>query len=240
MSLNSSAYLRDVESAPSVTAVSDEDQIIDQHGKLPNLGLVKARIRAYYGDYLDGDGRHQCSFDSAWASEVAAVIAEAKAYLANRLDDGVRQPALILDVDDTAVTTYPYLANKGFGLRQNRELLPAIPPTRDLACWAHARDVAIFYITERPVERHDDTVVNLRHVGFPEPTELFLRTRAAPYPRYLPAPDCPPAAFKSATRAHIRSMGYHVLASVGDQHSDLSGGHVDRTFKLPNPMYYTP
>ena len=27
---------------------------------------------------------------------------------------------------------------------------------------------------------------------------------------------------------------------MGDQESDLSGGYAERTFKLPNPVYYLP
>lgn len=207
---------------------------------IPNLGLVKSQIREYYGDYIDADGRHQCSFTSAWAHDVAAIIARAKHHLAARLNDGVVNPALVLDVDDTAVTTYPYLANTGFGNRQNRELLPAIPPTLDLSQYAHDRGVAIFFITVRLDERRADTLTNLLDIGYPTPTGLYLRPTAPPFPENMPSPDCTPAEFKSSTRAYIQSQGYRILASIGDQASDLSGGHADMTFKLPNPMYHTP
>ncbi|MGB6550988.1 MAG: HAD family acid phosphatase [Xanthobacteraceae bacterium] len=29
-----------------------------------------------------------------------------------------------------------------------------------------------------------------------------------------------------------------MIANVGDQESDLSGGYAEKTFKLPNPFYY--
>ncbi|MDQ0403073.1 hypothetical protein J2S50_001622 [Streptomyces sp. DSM 40167] len=29
-----------------------------------------------------------------------------------------------------------------------------------------------------------------------------------------------------------------IVANVGDQYSDLRGGHADRTYKLPNPTYF--
>ena len=35
-------------------------------------------------------------------------------------------------------------------------------------------------------------------------------------------------------------MGFTILVNVGDQDSDLAGGHAVRPFKLPNPMYYIP
>jgi hypothetical protein len=46
--------------------------------------------------------------------------------------------------------------------------------------------------------------------------------------------------YKSATRAHIESLGYDIVANLGDQYSDLRGGHADRAFKLPNPNYFLP
>ena len=39
---------------------------------------------------------------------------------------------------------------------------------------------------------------------------------------------------KSATRAHIESLGYRIVADFGDRLSDLTGGSAGRTFKLPN------
>ena len=33
-------------------------------------------------------------------------------------------------------------------------------------------------------------------------------------------------------------LGYRIIANVGDQESDLTGGGADRSFKLPNPFYF--
>jgi acid phosphatase len=30
-----------------------------------------------------------------------------------------------------------------------------------------------------------------------------------------------------------------IIANMGDQASDLAGGHAEKTFKLPNPFYLT-
>ena len=50
---------------------------------------------------------------------------------------------------------------------------------------------------------------------------------------------------RSSTRAASgrgsrRSSGFTILVNVGDQDSDLAGGHARRAFKLPNPMYFIP
>jgi hypothetical protein len=67
------------------------------------------------------------------------------------------------------------------------------------------------------------------------------------YPDYLkaacaadPGGKCTTIHYKSATRAHIESLGYDITGNFGDQYSDLKGGYADHTFKLPNPNYYLP
>ena len=37
-----------------------------------------------------------------------------------------------------------------------------------------------------------------------------------------------------------RQAGYTIVANMGDQPSDLAGGHAERAFLLPNPFYRIP
>ena len=46
--------------------------------------------------------------------------------------------------------------------------------------------------------------------------------------------------FKAPARRNIAQQGYTIVLTVGDQASDLAGGYAERTFKLPNPVYYLP
>ena len=41
-------------------------------------------------------------------------------------------------------------------------------------------------------------------------------------------------------RKHIESLGYRIVANVGDQLSDLQGDHEQRAVKLPIRMYFIP
>jgi hypothetical protein len=50
----------------------------------------------------------------------------------------------------------------------------------------------------------------------------------------------PAADFKAPERGKIEAQGYNIIANVGDQPSDLSGGHAERAFQLPNPFYRIP
>jgi hypothetical protein len=90
--------------------------------------------------------------------------------------------------------------------------------------------------------------------NYPKPTALrngedglFTKPAVADYPDYLraacagdPNGSCTTIHYKSATRAHIESLGYDIVANFGDQFSDLEGGHARRTFKLPDPNYFLP
>ena len=46
--------------------------------------------------------------------------------------------------------------------------------------------------------------------------------------------------FKAPVRAGIEDEGRTIIANMGDQPSDLAGGHAERAFLLPNPFYRIP
>ena len=48
------------------------------------------------------------------------------------------------------------------------------------------------------------------------------------------------ADFKTPQRARIEAQGYTIIANIGDQPSDLAGGHSEQTFLLPDPFYRIP
>ena len=109
---------------------------------------------------------------------------------------------------------------------------PAVKPVRSLFKRAKALGVKVFFVTARPEAIRDGTLQNLRAAGYKGKYELFLEP--AGYSQDSPAP------YKTATRKQIQKRGFHILANVGDQKSDLKGGYSERTYKLPNPIYVTP
>lgn len=47
--------------------------------------------------------------------------------------------------------------------------------------------------------------------------------------------------YKSEARQKIEDKGYEIIASIGDQWSDLLGHHRPSVLiKMPNPLYYLP
>jgi hypothetical protein len=213
-----------------------------------NLGQLKTEIMEYYGDVEDEEGHHSASPDSAWAKDTAGQVRDARRDLKRALDQDVRNPAIVLDVDDTSELTYGHNADHDFGYDpekfdeaiKNGEF-PAIKPTVDFANFAAQNGVKVFFVTGRHEELRDVTMKNLANGGFPAPAEAILKPDENP-PDWLPCGlDCDTVEYKSSARAHIEdAYDVTIVVNMGDQESDLEGGHAESTVKLPNPMYFIP
>ena len=139
----------------------------------------------------------------------------------------------MLDIDETSLSNYADLAAHDFDASAVAISAvsgdgTAIQPTLRLYRDAIARHVAVFFVTGRPAAIDSITKSNLRHAGFDQGwSALYEKPAGAGTER-----------FKSGTRAAIERRGYEILANVGDQQSDLDGGHADRPFKLADPFYF--
>ncbi len=128
----------------------------------------------------------------------------------------------------------------------------AIGPVLDLYKAARAQGIDVFFVTGRAEDPPDSrerpaTAQNLRDAGYVgwHDDQLILKPASADAPdgECLKHPDGhPPSAadYKSCERVRIEAKGYTILFSIGDQLSDLAGGHAERTFLLPNPFYFIP
>lgn len=213
-----------------------------------NLGELKTEVLAYYGDTKDEEGHHHASPDSDWATDTARQVREARRDLQRALDHHVSNPAIVLDLDDTSELTFGHNADHDFGYDavkfndaiKNGEFT-AIQPTLDFATFAEQHGVKVFYVTGRHEDLRDVTLKNLANEGFPTPTEAVLKPDENP-PDWLPCGlDCTTVEYKSSARAHIEdAYDATIVVNMGDQLSDLQGGHAKNTVKLPNPMYFIP
>jgi hypothetical protein len=228
-----------------------------------NIDVLRQQLRNYYGDAL---GSGTFAADSNYAKEARGVAADGSRYLAH-VRYTHKTKAIVLDVDDTSLATWNYevASNWAFNPTTNGQyvtgqLFPAVPGMVDLARKAAGEGYAIFFLTGRGAAQEAATLGNLTadgvgvDAGFPAPTALrdgedglFTKPAVADYPDYLkvacagdPNGSCTTIHYKSATRAHMESIGYEIVGNFGDQYSDLKGGHADRTFKLPNPNYFLP
>jgi acid phosphatase len=182
-----------------------------------------------------------------YEADVAKVVTEAHTWLEARSKTAVK-PAIVLDIDETSLSNWPAYRVNGWaritngacdlqrgpcGLRawQMTGQSKAIAPTLTLARRARELAVAVFFITGRPPNLREATERNLREQGY-EWTGVILEPEGA---TFASAVD-----FKAPERRKLAEQGYTILLSMGDQQSDLTGGYAERTFKLPNPVYYLP
>ena len=145
--------------------------------------------------------------------------------------------ALVLDIDETSLSNYTAIEadNFTFGPKSQAEATDeigtAIAPTLDLFNLAKQNGVAVFFITGRRENTRAHTASNLDREGYKDYAGLILK------------PDVSTdttVQYKSGARADIESQGYRIVANVGDQYSDLAGGHEDIGFKLASPFYFLP
>ncbi|HEY7602884.1 MAG TPA: HAD family acid phosphatase [Gaiellaceae bacterium] len=232
--------------------------------QIQNIDQVKTAIKAYYGDTPttavdpvpnDVDGGdvilHTFSQTGAYAAEMGDIVDKAEKYLRNANGDGHKsgkQKAVLFDVDDTTLNTYSYEIYSNFvyspttnGFFVDAAVFPAVPHMVDLEHYAESKGYTVFFLTGRPETQRAGTEANLTSQGYDVVSaNVYLRNRPSP-PAYLPCePTCTTVQYKSLTRQHIESLGYDIVANFGDQFSDLTGGFADKTFKLPNPMYFLP
>jgi predicted secreted acid phosphatase len=231
--------------------------------EITNLDVLRQQLRNYYGDPW---GTGVAAGDGNYAAEVGLVVAAGRQWLTSQ-HQTVGTPAIVLDVDDTLLLNWGYQVFSNWAYNSTsyatfvtEQWFPAVFGMVDLVRAAERAGYAIFYLTGRQSAAEAATLGNLTSdgigidAGYPAPTTLptgedglFTHPPVAEYPDYLAAAcsgdadgTCTTIHYKSATRAHLAAHGYHIVASFGDQHSDLEGGYADRTFKLPNPNYLIP
>src|SRR5262245_59563444 len=201
---------------------------------VPNLFEAQQRVEQYISS-------------GAYDADFARVVAEAQVYVEARAKL-VMRPAIVLDIDETSLSNWPAYRVNGWvrivngdcnieqgpcGLRawQAMGTAKALKPTLELDRRAKALGVAVFFISGRPANLRETTIKNLRNEGYQFDDVIVQPPNAT----FASAVD-----FKAPERRKITEKGYTILLSMGDQNSDLAGGYAERTFKLPNPVYFLP
>lgn len=196
-----------------------------------NLGILKKEVEAYHDSGL-------------YEKEIACVINQARNYILqqvtiNERHGSKKKLAIVLDIDETSLSNYKNLVKYQFSANKKQTFhdmlaadAPAIAPTLALYNAVHQRGVKVFFVTGRPVSILNATKTNLNHAGYHHWDGLYLRPDNYQQPSIIP--------FKAKTRELITRQGYTIVATIGDQLSDLKGGYAEKGFKLPNPYYYLP
>ena len=146
--------------------------------------------------------------DSNYANEAESVASKGENWLQAR--SKVAHRAIVLDVDDTTLTTWNYelYSNWDFNPTTNGvfvgltsgaftgNMFPATPGMLDLVNQAKADGYAIFWITGRGDSQHQATVANLQSdtaAGLPDITSVTLPTTPGTVPPRTRSPRSTPA-----------------------------------------------
>lgn len=182
----------------------------------------------------------------AYLHDIGEVVIRAKAWIDWRAGQPRRageRLMLVLDVDDTVLSSFPGIREGCFqsgsgDAEENAEeavaraawcqkaAAPAIAPLLDLFQFTLARKVEVVFVSERiEPDLRDATEDNLRAAGFAGYTKLIMR------PKQYAAVDL--GLWKADVRRELVFEGGTIIAAIGDQPSDLSGQFIERTFRLP-------
>ena len=202
---------------------------------------------ANVGDAAIGATAYRAS--GAYEAGLATVDGVATDWVMSRAPQ-VAKPALVLDIDETALSNWKIITRDDFGrpIAGGCDLAldapcgwaawdqlgrdPAIKPTLSLFKEARALNVAVFFITGRPEAQRAATERNLADAGYAGYAHLYMVPAGG---HFVSAAD-----FKTPIRAGIEEDGFKIIANVGDQPSDLRGGHAEKKFLLPDPFYRVP
>ncbi|KAL0710674.1 hypothetical protein Bca4012_017652 [Brassica carinata] len=154
---------------------------------------------------------------------------------------GDGKDAWVFDVDETLLSNLEYYKANGYGSeRYNskkfnewvvRGTAPGFDASLKLYKGLKKLGFTIILLTGRDEAQRKITEKNLRDAGYSGWEYLLLRGHE----------DQGKAAvkYKSEQRSRMVKKGYKLHGNTGDQWSDLQGFAVaDRSFKVPNPIYY--
>lgn len=200
---------------------------------IPNLSTLKAELRQY----------HDCTCRCGCYTHDLDVQADRAIEFLHRVA-ARRKPnkrlALILDIDDTTLSTYQEMADADFGYNPEtydawlaKAQAPAIPGTLRLYKEAQKLGVSVLFVTGRSDKLRAATERNLRAQGFGT-WDLLVMRPAAHGSQTI-------GEFKQAARKQIVAAGYTLALNVGDQWSDLKGApEAEYSVKYPDPYYLIP
>jgi predicted secreted acid phosphatase len=180
----------------------------NSEGQMTNIDVARAYAKNYYGDPTASSGTsaasgwtHPLNLESNYADEARSVAKQGADWLAAR--SSVPHQAIVLDVDDTTLTTWNYelFSNWDFNPATNANfvglttsgspptttftgnMFPATPGMVDMVNQAKALGYAVFFITGRGDSQHAATIANLVNdtaAGFADITSVTYSGKTVP------------------------------------------------------------
>ncbi|KAH7565336.1 hypothetical protein ACOSP7_020338 [Xanthoceras sorbifolium] len=194
---------------------------------------VPEQCEKYVGHYMLG---------RQYRDDSKAVVDEAWLYAQSLKLAGDGKEIWVFDVDETTLSNLPYYAKHGFGTKPYdprmfsswvmEQKAPALPESLKLYKKLLSLGLKVVFLTGRAEDQRNVTAANLNDVGFHTWEKLILKES------YYSGKTA--VAYKSSERKRLEeNNGYRIIGNIGDQWSDIIGTNSgNRTFKLPDPLYY--
>ncbi len=200
----------------------------EEYKDIPNLAKVKKQVRHYYKK-------------GQWEKDLDTQYTKADKIL-DEYEGDKSKTAIVFDIDETVLTSFYFLEKIDFAyesfLPQWASFVlkgdaPAMPRALTFYRKAQKMGFATFFVTGRPEKYKSISESNLNAQGFTNYTGIYHRPQT--HKKVHSAAEA-----KTKAREDIESKGYKILLNIGDQESDLAGGHAENTILLPNLIYIVP
>lgn len=155
------------------------------------------------------------------------------------LDKNKSQLMLVFDIDDTVLSNKEFINFHGefsipnINANHHRANLLQMRETHELYRWAVNNHIKVAFLTYRCESARLPTMKNLYQQGYRYWDQLILFQEPCNYH------EISAMRYKSNERKKLSEQGYYIVASIGDQVSDLQGGFADLQIKLDDPGYQT-
>ncbi|CAN8326445.1 unnamed protein product [Cochlearia groenlandica] len=194
--------------------------------------VVPSKCVRSHGTYLNGG-----QFDQDYNVVVGYALAYAKTVKVG-ID---HKDVWVFDIDETLLSNLEYYTTRGYGSVPynstsfhefvEKGTSPAFDASMKLYKGIKKLGFTIILLTGRDERERSITEKNLRYAGYSGWETLLVRGEEDQGKSALQ--------FKSEQRTKMIKKGYKIRGNTGDQWSDLQGFAVaDRSFKVPNPLYY--
>ncbi|MEV4505820.1 HAD family acid phosphatase [Streptomyces klenkii] len=154
----------------------------------------------------DASGKAAPSYQ-AWQADVKKAVGPAVPWLRGRSAERGGKPAIVLDIDNTALETYYHEG------RANK-------PVLEVAEWAHEHHMPVLFVTARTSS--SSARKQLEHAGYPVDA---ICTREHGESK---------GEGKARCRKELTRDGYAITANIGNRSTDFEGGYYEKGFKLPD------
>lgn len=228
-----------------------------------NIDVLKSQLKEYKEGRDGKPGNYDEDLEQVFVRALAYIQQRAAEAKQPGAED--RPLAIVLDIDETSLSNWSNIKANNFGFIKGgpcfeeatlscgfdewilKASAPAIPQALTFYNTVmNTTNVAVFFITGRRNSQRQATLQNLDTAGFQGFAGLKTRPDDQHSDSIVPfksgerkALEHPPEQLNSKDQPY-KIKPYKIIATIGDQLSDLEGAFAECRFKVPNPFYFIP